>query len=89
MSDIDFIKIASQAALQTDAEFYKQLASLTKLKTPEVAQFISNSKITNENALKTLGVISNATLANNEKASKIANVKNGIGFLIQLVSKVV
>ena len=89
MGDINFKAIASQAASQTDAEFNTQLASLTKLKTKEIEQFISSSKITNANALKTLDVIKDATLANNEKASKIGNVKNGIEFLIQLVSKVV
>lgn len=89
MSDIDWSKLAEMAASQTDNAFNKQLASLTNLETSEIDQFISNSKITNGDALKTLKVINDATLANNAKAAAITNVKNGVGFLIQLVSKVV
>ena len=33
--------------------------------------------------------INNATLSNDQKANAIANIQNGVGFLVKLVSKVV
>ena len=89
MSDIDWSSLAEKAGSQTDAEFKSQLASLTSLKMTELDTFISESNITNTDALKVLKEINNATLSNNGKASSISNIKNGVGFLIKLVSKVV
>ena len=89
MSDINWDQLAEKAASQTDAIFNKEIASLCNLKTPEVALFIKESKISNDNALKTLKTIANATLANNEKAATISNIKNGVEFLVKLASKVV
>lgn len=68
MNSIDWNNIAKEAASQTDAEFNKQLASLTNLKLSEVDAFIKESKITNANAIKTLKLIDDATISNNEKA---------------------
>ena len=89
MSDIDWNALAKQAGNQTDIELKNQLAGLTSLKTSEIDSFISESKISNANAVKVLQQINNASLANNEKASAISNIKNGVGFLVKLVSKVV
>lgn len=89
MSAINWNDLAEKAANQTDAEFTTQLAALTSLKTTEVAAFIKESSITNANALTVLGAINNATLSNTAKAAAIANIQNGVGFLVQLVSKVV
>ena len=89
MSDINWNSLAEEAGSQTDAEFKNQLASLTNLKTSEIDAFISESNITNTNALKVIQEINNAALSNNEKASAISNIQNGVGFLIKLVSKVV
>ncbi|MDO6676660.1 hypothetical protein Q4517_14010 [Tenacibaculum sp. 1_MG-2023] len=89
MNSINWNNIAKEAASQTDAEFNKQLASLTNLKLSEVDAFIKESKITNANAIKTLKLIDDATISNNEKAKAISNIENGFGFVISLVSKVV
>ncbi|PWG05853.1 hypothetical protein [Polaribacter aquimarinus] len=89
MSDIDWNALAEKAANQTDAEFKNQLAGLTSLKTSEIDTFISESNISNANALAVLKEINNATLSNNQKANSIANIQNGVGFLVKLVSKVV
>ncbi|KGL62381.1 hypothetical protein [Polaribacter sp. Hel1_85] len=89
MSDIDWSALAEKAVSQTDAEFKNQLAGLTSLKTSEIDTFITESEITNNDALAVLTEINNASLSNNEKASAISNIQNGVGFLVKLVSKVV
>lgn len=89
MSDIDWTALANKAASQTDLEFKSQLAGLTSLKTSDIDSFISESKISNTDALEVLKQINDASLANNEKASAISNIENGVGFLVKLVSKVV
>lgn len=89
MSDIDWNALAEKAANQTDTEFKNQLAGLTSLKTSEIDTFISESNISNANALAVLKEINNATLSNNQKANSISNIQNGVGFLVKLVSKVV
>lgn len=89
MSNIDWNALAEKAATQTDSEFKNQLADLTSLKTSEIDTFISESNITNTDALSVLKEINNATLSNDQKANAIANIQNGVGFLVKLVSKVV
>ena len=89
MSDIDWSALAEKAVSQTDAEFKSQLAGLTNLKTSDIDAFISESNISNTNALAVLKEINNASLSNNDKASAISNIQNGVGFLVKLVSKVV
>jgi hypothetical protein len=89
MSDIDWSALAEKAVSQTDAEFKSQLAGLTSLKTSDIDAFISESNISNTNALAVLKEINNASLSNNDKASAISNIQNGVGFLVKLVSKVV
>ena len=89
MSDIDWNALAEKAASQTDTEFKNQLAGLTSLKASEIDTFISDSNISNNNALAVLKEINNATLSNNQKATAITNIENGVGFLVKLVSKVV
>ena len=89
MSDIDWSALAEKAASQTDAEFKNKLAGLTSLKTSDIDAFITESKISNTNALAVLKEINNASLSNNEKASAISNIDKGVGFLVKLVSKVV
>ncbi|MFK8058592.1 MAG: hypothetical protein AB8B78_00710 [Polaribacter sp.] len=89
MSDIDWNALAEKAASQTDTEFKTQLAGLTSLKTSEIDTFITESNISNKDALSVLKEINNAALSNNQKASSISNIQNGVGFLVKLVSKVV
>ncbi|MEE9408843.1 MAG: hypothetical protein V3V28_12300 [Polaribacter sp.] len=89
MSDIDWSALANKAASQTDSEFKSQLAGLTSLKTSDIDTFITESKISNTDALEVLKQINNASLTNNEKASAISSIQNGVGFLVKLVSKVV
>lgn len=89
MSNIDWNALAEKAATQTDVEFKSQLAGLTSLKTSEIDTFITESNITNTDALTVLKEINNASLSNNQKASAISNINNGVGFLVKLVSKVV
>lgn len=89
MSNIDWDALAKQAGNQTDMEFKNQLAGLTSLKTSEIDTFISESNITNADALSVLKEINNASLSNNDKANAISNINNGVGFLVKLVSKVV
>lgn len=88
MSNINWNTLAEKAASQTDAEFNTQLAGLTSLKISEIDSFISESKISNEDALKVIKEINNATLSNDEKANSITDIQNGVGFLVKLVSKV-
>ncbi|WP_044397294.1 hypothetical protein [Lacinutrix sp. Hel_I_90] len=89
MADINWNDLAENAASQTDAELNTQMASLTSLNVSEINDFITQSKITNANAIKVLQEIHNATSSNDQKASAISNINNGVGFLIRLVSKVV
>ena len=89
MSDIDWSALAEKAGSQTDLEFKNQLAGLTNLKTSDIDTFITESNISNTNALAVLKEINNASLSNNDKASAISNIQNGVGFLVKLVSKVV
>jgi hypothetical protein len=89
MSDIDWNALAEKAGSQTNLEFKNQLAGLTNLKTKDIDTYISESEITNNDALQVLKQINDASLSNNDKASAILNIKNGVGFLIKLVSKVV
>ena len=88
MDSINWNTIAQKAANQTDEEFNKELASLTKLNVNEVDSFIAESKITNANAIKTLNLINDATTSNNEKAKAILNIENGLGFVLSMVKKV-
>lgn len=89
MGTIDWNKLAEQAGSQTDADFNQQITQLTNLNLTEVDSFISQSNISNSNAIKVLQVIDNATLSNNEKANSISTIENGIGFLVKLASKVI
>jgi hypothetical protein len=89
MSDIDWNALAEKATNQTDAEFKTQLAGLTSLKTSEIDTFITESNISNQDALSVLKEINNTALSNNQKANSISNIQNGVGFLVKLVSKVV
>ena len=89
MSGIDWDDLANKAASQTDAEFNAQMANLTSLKVSEIDGFIAQSAITNENAVKVLKEINDATTSNNAKADAIANVDKGVNFLVSLVGKIV
>ncbi|WP_034058079.1 hypothetical protein [Lacinutrix jangbogonensis] len=89
MADIDWSDLAEKAASQTDAELNTQMASLTSLKVTEIDAFIAESNISNANAIKVLQEINAATSSNCQKATAIANINNGVGFLIRIVSKVV
>ncbi|OUR99070.1 hypothetical protein A9Q86_13490 [Flavobacteriales bacterium 33_180_T64] len=89
MSDINWSDLAEKAAAQTDIDFNTQMAGLTSLKVTEIDNFITQSNISNANAVKVLKEINDAAKSNNQKAQAIANINNGVGFLIRLVSKVV
>ncbi len=86
---IDWDALANKAAQQTDTQFNEELAKLTSLNTTEINTFIADSKISNANAVKVLKEINNATNSNNQKATAIASIDNGVEFLVSLVSKVV
>jgi len=86
---IDWDKLVRDAAAQTDNELSTQLAGLTSLKVSEIDTFIKDSKISNADAVKVLKEINSATASNTEKANAISNIKNGVGFLVSLVGKVV
>lgn len=89
MGTINWNKIASQSANNTDNEFSKELVSLTSLKLSDVENFIAQSKITNEKAIKVLKIINNAKESNENKVQMISNIEKGIGFLVQIASKIV
>lgn len=89
MSTIDWNALAEKAASQTDTTFHTQLASLTTLEVSEITTFINESNITNLDAVKVLKEINDTATSNSQKTTEISNIKNGIGFLIRLVSKVV
>ena len=86
---IDWDALAKKAGQQTDQQFNDELAKLTSLNTKEVDTFISNSSISNANAVKVLKEINNAAHSNNQKATAITSIDNGVGFLVSLVGKVV
>lgn len=89
MSDIDWDNLAEQAGKQTDSQFQATIASLTRLNITEVDQFIQESKISNENAIKVLKEINAAAASNTAKADAIANINNGVNFLVSMASKIV
>lgn len=89
MNDINWNQLANNAANQTDSQLTSQMASLTNLKLTEIESFISESNITNENALKVLQIVASATMENNQKASDIETIENGVAFLVKLAGKVV
>lgn len=86
---IDWDAIANKAAQQTDQQFNEEIAKLTSLNTTEIDTFISESSISNANAVKVLKEINDATRTNNQKATAIASIDKGVNFLVGLVSKVV
>ena len=89
MSSINWNELAANAEQQTDTQFATQIASLTSMSTVEITKFIQESTITNANAIKVLQEVNNAASANTQKATAIANIENGVGFLISIVSKIV
>ena len=86
---IDWDALANKAAQQTDNEFSDELAKLTSLNTIEITNFIAESSIRNEDAVRVLQEINNAARTNNQKATAIASIDNGVSFLVSLVGKVV
>lgn len=86
---IDWDALANKAAQQTDQQFNDELAKLTSLNTTEIDNFITESNISNANAVKVLKEINDATRSNNQKATAITSIDNGVGFLVSLVGKVV
>jgi len=81
MSDIDWDNLANQAATQTDTQFNTTIASLTRMNITEIDTFIKESNISNANAIKVLQEINNA--------AAIANINNGVSFLVSLANKIV
>ncbi|EDP94854.1 hypothetical protein U8527_08040 [Kordia algicida OT-1] len=89
MSDIDWDNLANQAADQTDTEFQTTIASLTRISIKEIDEFIKESQISNANAMKVLKEISDATASNTAKADAIANIDNGVNFLVSIANRIV
>ena len=86
---IDWAQIANEAAQQTDTEFATQIASLTRMNITEINTFIEESNISNENVLKVIQEVNNATTSNTEKTAAISNIENGVNFLVSLAKKIV
>ncbi|WP_046744265.1 hypothetical protein [Kordia zhangzhouensis] len=86
---INWDDLANQAASQTDAEFQTTIASLTRMSITEIDQFIKESQITNANAIKVLKEINDAAASNTAKADAIANIDNGVNFLVSLAHRIV
>ena len=86
---IDWAQIANEAAQQTDTEFATQIASLTRMNLTEINTFIEESNISNENVLKVIQEVNNATASNAEKTAAISNIENGVNFLVSLAKKIV
>ncbi len=89
MSGIDWDNLAEQAGKQTDTEFQTTIASLTRISIKEIDQFIKESEISNENAVKVLKEINAAAASNTAKADAIANIDNGVNFLVSMASRIV
>ncbi|MFD0964488.1 hypothetical protein [Pseudofulvibacter geojedonensis] len=89
MPSINWNQLAEQAANQTNSQFASQIANLTSMSTTEITSFIQESAISNANAIKVLQEIDHATNSNSQKANAIANIQNGIGFLVSIATKVV
>jgi len=89
MSTINWNELAENAATQTDTQFASKIASLTRMNTTEINTFIQESTISNANAIKVLQEINDATNSNTQKATAIANINNGVGFLISIASKII
>jgi hypothetical protein len=90
MSDtIDWDNLANQAANQTDAEFQTTIASLTRISIKEIDEFIKESQISNTNATKVLKEINDAAASNTAKADAIANIDNGVNFLVSIANRII
>jgi len=89
MSSINWNKLAEQAGQQTDIQFAGKIASLTSMSTTEITAFIQQSTISNADAVKVLQEVHNSTSSNNQKATAITNIDQGVRFLISIVSKIV
>ena len=87
MASIDWNEIAKKATEQTDAQLANQLAGLTRMNTEEITNFIKESSISNTNAIKVLKEVHDATNTNSQKAEAIANINNGVNFLVSYLSK--
>ena len=87
--EVDWDNLANEAADQTDSEFNTTIASLTRMSISEIDEFIKQSEITNANAIKVLKEINDAAASNTAKADAIANIDNGVSFLVSLANRVV
>jgi len=89
MSTINWDDLAKQAGNQTDQEFSKQLSTLVNVNMVSINNFIKASNISNQNAIKVLKEIHAATKSNEQKVEVISKIENGIGFLLQIATKIV
>ncbi|MBC8753787.1 hypothetical protein H2O64_03845 [Kordia sp. YSTF-M3] len=87
--EVNWDNLANEAASLTDAEFNKTIASLTRMSISEIDTFIKQSEITNANAIKVLKEINDAAASNTAKADAIANIDNGVSFLVTLANRIV
>ncbi|QJP35354.1 hypothetical protein F0365_13570 [Nonlabens sp. Ci31] len=78
--DIDWDALANNAGEQTDQQFHEEIAKLTSMNTTDIEPFNLAGNISNANAVKVLQEINDATKSNNEKATAITNIDNGVGF---------
>jgi hypothetical protein len=86
---INWDALAKKAGQQTDGQFNEEIAKLTSLNTSEIEKFISESSISNANAVKVLQEINDAARSNNQKAAAIASIEKGVEFLVSLAGKLV
>ena len=85
----DWSKIADEAAAQTQAEFANKISSLTSLTDNDLVSLIDDSSVKQEDLAKILGIIHDATLANEKKVEAISNINGGINVIVNLAKKII
>jgi hypothetical protein len=84
---IDWNKIAADAGTQTDEAFKTKISSLTSLDDEEIIALMQHTGIDKKNFALVLKEVQDATKSNNDKATAIKNINNGISLLVEIARK--
>ena len=86
---VDWKKIAREAREATDEHFKDKISSLTRLTSNEIENLITETGISKTDLTSVLEVVENATKSNEEKATAISKINNGISLLVGIAKKVI
>jgi DNA-binding transcriptional regulator YiaG len=85
----DWNKIAASAGQQTDDELKKQISSLSRLNDAEIEQIIHDTGISQQELVKVLQIVKDATLSNEKKANAINGIGKGVDVIVSILTKLV